>query len=497
MVMRTFLPVVAAVCCGLISVPSARAQFRSGPDWSTEGGDGHRSSWIRSDPKISVAALQKPGFALAWKIKLPGEPGVAATQSSYIGYRGFRSLAFMGSASGEITTVDTDLGRIEWHKKLEGSRAAGAGPCSGGMTANVARPTTVAFPIAPPPGRGGGMGGRGSGAKSGVGEPNEGAVTIAPALAAAAAAAGRGPGLPPGGFPGGPGRGPRLPDVLSAISSDGMYHAMYISSGEEPNPPIAFLPPNANARDLTVVGRTAYAATSQGCGGAPNAIWALDLDSKSVIHWTPPSGDLAGGGFTLGPDNKAYVATTTGSLVALDAKKLDLQGAYRPEGALFSSGPVLFEYKTKAILAAPTNDGRIHLVDAVTLTGTANPAPTSGPLAAWQDSAGTQWILAPSKNSISAWKVQGDIPTLQPGWTSADIASPMAPIVVNGVVFAVSNSPNAVILALDGATGKELWNSGKTMTAAARIGSLSGSGSQLYLGTSDGMIYAFGFPIEH
>jgi outer membrane protein assembly factor BamB len=68
---------------------------------------------------------------------------------------------------------------------------------------------------------------------------------------------------------------------------------------------------------------------------------------------------------------------------------------------------------------------------------------------------------------------------------------------VDGVVFAVSNSPAAVLHALDGATGKELWNSGKTMTAAVRAGGLSGSGSQIYLGTSDGTIYAFGFPIEH
>jgi len=28
-------------------------------------------------------------------------------------------------------------------------------------------------------------------------------------------------------------------------------------------------------------------------------------------------------------------------------------------------------------------------------------------------------------------------------------------------------------------------------------GGLSGGGSQLYLGTYDGMLYAFGFPIEH
>jgi outer membrane protein assembly factor BamB len=107
------------------------------------------------------------------------------------------------------------------------------------------------------------------------------------------------------------------------------------------------------------------------------------------------------------------------------------------------------------------------------------------------------WIVAPSKNSISAWKLEGDSPALQTGWTSAEMASPIAPIVVNGVVFAVSNSPNAVLHALDGATGKELWNSGRTMNAAVRVGGLSAIGSQVYIGASDGMIYAFGFPIEH
>ena len=151
------------------------------------------------------------------------------------------------------------------------------------------------------------------------------------------------------------------------------------------------------------------------------------------------------------------------------------------------------------MIAAPTKEGRIHLVDAAALTGAGFPGSVAGELASWQDAAGTRWIVAPSKDSVAAWKIgeQGDAAAIQPGWTSAEMPSPLAPIVVNGVVFAVSNSPSAVLHALDGTTGKELWNSGKTMTAAVRIGGLSGSGSQIYLGTSDGTIYAFGFPIEH
>jgi outer membrane protein assembly factor BamB len=79
-------------------------------------------------------------------------------------------------------------------------------------------------------------------------------------------------------------------------------------------------------------------------------------------------------------------------------------------------------------------------------------------------------------------------------------------MIINGVVFAASNagpgemagkggSPS-VIYALDGTTGKELWNSGKAIASSAHNGSLSGGASQIYLGTDDGSLYAFGAWIE-
>jgi hypothetical protein len=181
MSMRRVKGLIPILGCSFLWTAAAYAQFGRGMDWTTAGSDAQRSSWVRTDPKISVERMQKPGFALAWKIKLNGEPGVAATLDRYIGYRGFRSFAFTNSAAGEMTAIDTDLGRVEWRKKLEGGAAKTAGACSGGMTSNVARPSTVAFPAAPA-GRGGGMGGRGGPAKSDVGQPGEGAVTITAAL---------------------------------------------------------------------------------------------------------------------------------------------------------------------------------------------------------------------------------------------------------------------------------------------------------------------------
>lgn len=77
---------------------------------------------------------------------------------------------------------------------------------------------------------------------------------------------------------------------------------------------------------------------------------------------------------------------------------------------------------------------------------------------------------------------------------------PLLPIVVNGVVFAAAageyRSP-AVLYALDAATGKELWSSGSAITSFVKSGGLSAGGGQIYLGTNDGTLYAFGFPMEH
>ena len=55
----------------VIAAAVAYAQFgRGAGDFSTSGADAQRSSWIRSDAKISPTNLQKPGFSLLWKVKL-------------------------------------------------------------------------------------------------------------------------------------------------------------------------------------------------------------------------------------------------------------------------------------------------------------------------------------------------------------------------------------------------------------------------------------------
>ena len=542
--------------CAFVWMGVARAQgWRGGGDWTTSGNDAQRSSWVRTDGKISKESVQKPGFQFLWKLELDNDPKQLNSLTApvlldfYIGHRGFRSLAFVGGSSDNVFAIDTDLGRIEWQKHFpSGSpQQGGSLACPGGMTANVTRPTSAALP-APFAGRGGGGFGRGGPARSAVGEPGQGAVTLAQVEAARRA----------GGPPGGPGGYVPKPTLVYALSSDGMLHTMYVSNGDDTEPPARFLPANANARGLIVVDNVAYAATAQGCGGAANGVWGLDLASKEVTTWKSNGGGNAGSaGPAIGPDGTLYVATGEGeysptsysrSLVALEPKTLKLKDWYTAGRQDFRASPVIFVHKGKTLIAAATKDGRIHLLDSAALGGSDHQTPlyktpvystaadfVPGALASWQDPGGSRWVLAPTAGPVAsdaaftvtngdvthgaivAWKVvdRNGAPALQPGWVSRDMVSPLPPMIVNGVVFAVSSgafrandsqltaaeraqrSSRAVLYALDGTTGKELWSSGDTIPSFVHGGGLSGGGNQVYLGTHDGTLYAFGFPIEH
>jgi len=494
--------VVIALGCAVVWTSTARAQFGRGGDWTTGGNDAQRSSWVRTDAKISPESMQKPGFQFLWKLQLNNSLTQAVLMDRYIGYKGFRSLGFVGSSSDRVFAIDTDLARMEWEVPFtSGEPPPGGSPeCPGGLTSALSRPTVAA--MAAPPGRLGG-GGRGGPARSGVGSPEQGAVTLAEA---AARAIGPGAPGPPGGGGGGFNRGL---SVVYALSSDGMLRSLNVAHGEDGSPPVKFLPPHANAHGLIVVEDVAYAATTQGCGGVANGVWALDLASQQVVSWKATSGEVAGSaGPAIGPDGTLYVATTEGDLAALEPKTLQLKASRAAGKPGFTSSPVIFEYKGKTLLAAATKDGRIHLLDTAALTPLyktgADPKAAdfvAGALASWLDAGDTRWVLAPTAGAIVAWKVvdRSGAPVLEPGWVSRDLVSPLPPMVINGVVFAVSSGElrtNAVLYALDGTTGKELWNSGKTIASFARSG-LSGGGSQLYLGTYDGVLYAFGFPMEH
>ena len=528
---RTAVAAISAAWA-LIAVDAAYAQRGTG-DWMTSAFDAQRSSSVRTDGKISVASLQKPGFELAWKKKLDNPARQLnmitppALLDFYISYRGFRTLGFFGGSADRVIALDTDLARTEWDKVYKSASNESTLPCPGGMTSAVTRPTSTGYPPVPT-GRGAG---RGTPAKSGVGEPFQGAVT----LKAAPPPPPPTPPRPAAAKPAMAVPNPFAPRVLYvlALTSDGKLHMLYVSNGDEPNQSLSFLPPNAHALGLISYDGSAYVSTTNNCGGVANGVWSIDLSTKQVTSWKAP-GNVAGtAGHAAGPDGNVYVAAGK-ELAALEAKTLKQLGSYKSD-ADFSSSPVVFEYNGKDLIAVASADGRLHLVDAANLSAAVDKsAPFSAPnfaagsVTSWQEPSGTRWVLVASagpaasgfstngevKNgAVAAFKVvdKNGAPSLQPAWLSRDLTSPLPPIVVNGVLFALSSgehrshdakttiarSSNAVLYALDPSTGKELWNSGNTITSFVHSGGLSAGGSRIYVSGFDGTQYAFGYPIEH
>src|SRR5262249_2715852 len=99
-------------------------QGRGAVEWTTSGFDAQRSAWIRNDPRISLETLQKPGasgpFKFLWKLKLEYEPAAATALTEpilldrLIGFRGFKSIAFVATASETVHAIDVDVGTTLW-----------------------------------------------------------------------------------------------------------------------------------------------------------------------------------------------------------------------------------------------------------------------------------------------------------------------------------------------------------------------------------------------
>ena len=317
-----------------------------------------------------------------------------------------------------------------------------------------------------------------------------------------------------------------------------MFRTLGVVSGKDVQRPAPFVPAGARFSDLIAVNDRVYAATSRGCGGAADGIWAIDIASDTHLRLRlrhrrlsrgRPTAASPIGSVAFATNGTAIVAIGPGTvtaggyanaIVALDPKTLAVKDWFRQPGVEFAAPPVLFQESGKDIVAVTTKDGRVLLLDAASLGGTnhdtplfasasltggaatfaaqspamweerapvpaaAGTAPAASPAPATAD--GARWLLIPvagplpgslgaagngavSNGAILGVKLahQDGKFSVQPAWTSQNIAAPLTPIVVNGVAFAASAPSNgpAALYALHGASGKPLWNSEKTITS--------------------------------
>lgn len=218
--------------------------------------------------------------------------------------------------------------------------------------------------------------------------------------------------------------------------------------------------------------------------------------------------------------------------------------------------PAVFDYKGRELVTTSSKECRVFLLDSKSLGGADHRTPLFrtplmcneevnfasagvwGSMASWQDANGTRWVLTPfwgpvhpafkvpvsygavTHGAIVAFKVvdQDGKTILQPAWISRDMNLAEPPVIANGVVYAYGNgedtvqatakqgllantseqriagSGHAVIYALDGQTGKELWSSGDQIKSFAHFSGLSMANGRIYLGTFDSTLYSFGLP---
>ena len=279
------------------------------------------------------------------------------------------------------------------------------------------------------------------------------------------------------------------------------------------------------------------------------AIWAIDLDSetKPVVSWKTNGGPVVGA-VAFAPDGTLFAAVgagqTTGegkanAIVALDPKTLRVKDWFTQPAAEFVTGPTILRHAGKDIVAAATTDGRILLLDATSLGGTDHATPryasktwlgsgarvSADALATWQQSIdGTTWILLPvagplasgappTNGAIPSWR--GDRPEADRRGRRAVDGAGMGLAQPRGSGHADHGQRRGVHVGdwsrrrprraearrrcCTRTTARRASASGtaaSAMTTFASPGSFWTGLGQVYVGTHDGALYAFGFNDE-
>lgn len=425
----------------MFSSPGLRAQ--SAAEWLTSSYNAARDAWQRGESKITprnVGNLQ-----MLWKVNVGAKTmGMLSFREPLIvsgvkTAQGAKTLAILAGASNEVYAIDADNGTVVWQKKLkwESEKPQEPGEGRGFICTNALSATPVISPKDAPVRR------------------------------------------------------------LYVLASDGYLHTLDLSSGDDADPAIQVLSlPYGKPYGLNLVGNVIYTVTGQGCGGVPNALYAVDLQNRKVIQSAPPQAGLWGvAGAAVGSDGTIYFESGDGPYDAAAGKlstsveafsfsndQLTLKDYYSPSNHEWLTRrdldmnvtPVVFPYQGRDFLVGSGKEGRYFLMDSKSIGGADHLTPafrsdlisnknvnfqtegTWGSLASWEEKDGTRWVLAPTgglqavnipvtygptpNGGILALKLKekNGKPELEPAWWSRDMVTAEPPVVQNGVVFVLA-----------------------------------------------------------
>ena len=490
-------------------------------DWLTTGYDPQRTGWQRNEKTLTTANVKN--MTLLWTVQTGNQPRqmhnlfppliVEKVKTS----TGMKEMALLAGVSDNIYAIDVAKGEIVWKKRFPSPPDRGGGIlCPGGLTAD---------PVIAP-----------------ASTPGKYTVYVVPwdgslrqlNLADGEDLAPPAKWMPPNGKPYG----------LNLVN--GVLYTMTAQGcGGNPNYIYSY--------DLAT--RTA-AMWSDGRGGMWGYRGPAAGKDGTIYTGTgdapfdPENGFYGNGivGVKINPATKALDLVkywAPGNAEFLFRRDADVNVT-----------PTIFTYKGKEYLVGSCKECRLWLLDTANFGGadhrtTVYTTPLLcneyttydlgiwGAVSSWVDSKGAQWIVTPTwgppnsrydttgviqygpiKNGATlGFKVEEKNGSVQLThvWSSRDMQFADPPVIANGIVFAYGNgedrhqpppdvpfgqqitfpsrvqgSTSAVLYALDGQTGKELWSSGDQIKSWNHFSGLTVANGKVYIGTFDGMLYCFG-----
>jgi len=427
--------------CTLLSTSSARGQSAS--EWLTGSGDAARDGWQRAEAKITPRNAGK--LALLWKVKLAAKTmGMMSFREPLIvsGVKtadGAHTLAIFAGAANQVFAIDAETGKVAWQSNLkwESQKPQEPGEGEGFICTNALSATPVVSPMDAPVRR------------------------------------------------------------LYVLASDGYLHTIDLATGEDADAAVEVLPmPYGKPYGLNLVNNVVYTVTGQGCGGVPNALYALNLENKKLTVSSPPQAGLWGtAGPAVGTDGTIYFESGDGGYDASQGKlstsvegftfsndTLTLKDYYSPSNHVWLTRrdldmnvtPVVFPWKGRDVLVGSGKEGRYFVMDSKSMGGADHETPlyrsplysntnvnfqtegTWGSLASWEAKNGTRWVLGPTGGETAVKFARSYGPTphggiiglklvdkdgktdLETAWRSADMVTAEPPVVANGVVFVLA-----------------------------------------------------------